>query len=263
MFGRAVADKELEHAKTALVYDSMTVASATTAKHDRDQQGRRRFQWVCVEILTESGQNVEGLTVHGIIAIRDQKGRGRMSIMAAQNRELAGKLKRVLWPDESLRPVNMWAVLDAAKDRRIFDLVSRSYLEKCCLFAGELSPELERAAPHLVEMSPRDSVTDSLLEFGWGQAWGIFLQSDDPIRTLRRHLRTFLRVKDEAGHYLLFRYYDPRVLRAYLPTCRAGELKMVFGSSIIRFCTESEDPASVLSFELDSDNRLKQEVLKT
>jgi Domain of unknown function (DUF4123) len=184
-------------------------------------------------------------------------------IADVRNREFVGKLKSALWPEDSMRPVNMWAVLDGAKDQRIYNLVSRCYLDKCCLFAGELSPELERAAPHLVQISPRDSVSDSLLTLGWGRAWGIFIQSDDSIRTLRRHLRTLLRVKDEAGRYLLFRYYDPRVLRIYLPTCLDHELKSMFGSSITRFCMESDDSDSIISFELDSNERLKETVLKT
>jgi hypothetical protein len=184
-------------------------------------------------------------------------------IADAGNREYVGRLKAALWPEESMRPVNMWAVLDGAKDEKIYNLVSRCYLDKCCLFAGELSPELERAAPHLVQISPRDSVSDSLLTLGWGRAWGIFIQSDDSIRALRRHLRTLLRVKDEAGRYLLFRYYDPRVLRVYLPTCLDPEVKSMFGSSITRFSMESKDSDSVISFELDWNDRLKETVFKT
>jgi hypothetical protein len=183
-------------------------------------------------------------------------------IADVRNRDFVGKLKAALWPEDSMRPVNMWAVLDGAKDEKIYNLVSRCYLDKCCLFAGELSPELERAAPHLVQVSPRDSVSDSLLTLGWGRAWGIFIQSDDSIRTLRRHLRTLLRVKDQSGRYLLFRYYDPRVLRVYLPTCLDHELKSMFGSSITRFCMESEDSDSVVSYELDWNDRLKQTEFK-
>jgi len=182
--------------------------------------------------------------------------------MRARKRDFVRGLKNVLWPDSSIRPINMWAIVDAAKDSRIFSLVSQCYLDKCCLFAGELSPELERAAPYLVQFSPRDSTSDRLLELGWGQSWGIFLQSDDSIQVLRRHLRTFLRVKDQSGRHLLFRYYDPRVMRVYLPTCFAGELKTVFGSTIIRLCMEAEDPAFIISFQLDSENCLKQKVLR-
>ncbi len=182
--------------------------------------------------------------------------------MDVRNRDLVRGVKRVLWPEDSLRPVNVWAVLDAARDERIWDLISRSYLDKCCLFAGDLSPQLEQTAPHLLQVSARDTVTDSLLEYGWGQAWGIFVQSDAPMQTLRRHLRTLLRVRDEAGRYLLFRYYDPRVLRTYLPTCLAAELKTVFGSSIMNVRMEAEDPASIVSFAMDSDGLLQQDMLR-
>ena len=36
-------------------------------------------------------------------------------------------------------------------------------------------------------------------------------------------------MRDPQGRTLLFRYYDPRVLRTYLPTCRADELEQIFG----------------------------------
>ena len=57
-------------------------------------------------------------------------------------------------------------------------------------------------------------------------------------------------MEDEAGRKLVFRYYDPRVLRAYLPTCFADELKTVYGG-IECFYTESEDPNQLLEFRLD------------
>ena len=67
--------------------------------------------------------------------------------MDVRNREMVDTLKKVLWPNDPIRPINVWAVVHSAKDRRIFDLISRCYLDKCCLFAGELSPELERQLP--------------------------------------------------------------------------------------------------------------------
>jgi Domain of unknown function (DUF4123) len=179
--------------------------------------------------------------------------------VSVRNKELVRSVKRLLWPEDSLRPVNVWAMLDAARDEKIFDLVSRCHLNKCCLFAGDLSPQLERAAPHLIQVSPHDSVTESLLD-SWGQGWGVFLQSDDSLQALRRHLRTFLRVRDESGRYLLFRYYDPRVLRIYLPTCLSPELKAVFGSSVIKFHMGTHDPASLVSFEMDWNGHLKSEM---
>jgi hypothetical protein len=65
---------------------------------------------------------------------------------------------------------------------------------------------------------------------------------------VRRHLRRFLRVTDERGKQLLFRYYDPRVLRIYLPTCTTAELETFFGP-LVRFVAEDADQQVALTFE--------------
>jgi hypothetical protein len=43
---------------------------------------------------------------------------------------------------------------------------------------------------------------------------------------------------------MLFRYYDPRVLRSYLPTCTPEELAQVFGP-IHSFVMESAEGACI------------------
>ena len=44
-----------------------------------------------------------------------------------------------------------------------------------------------------------------------------------------------------------FRYYDPRVLRVYLPTCNARELQTVFGP-VLRYLVEDEKPTGLWTF---------------
>ena len=128
-------------------------------------------------------------------------------------------LIRALWPVGERAAIKTWAILDGARDKRIYEAICQSFEVKCCLFAGELSPELSRVAPYLIQLEPEDRLTKLLLDQGWGNSWGIYLRSDASLETLRRHFRSFLRVSDEAGRKLLFRYYDPRVLRVFLPTC--------------------------------------------
>ncbi len=41
--------------------------------------------------------------------------------------------------------------------------------------------------------------------------------------------RRFLRIKTDDGQQLYFRYYDPRVLSIFLPTCDASQLQEFFG----------------------------------
>ena len=150
-------------------------------------------------------------------------------------------LKRSIWPSNPVRPVRIYAVLDCARHPAIHDLIARSYREKSCLFAGDLHPELERAAPFLLELQPGDSLTDEILRRGWQDAWGILVRTESTFRSLRRHLRSLLRVSTEDGRFHLFRFYDPRVLLIYLPTCTGAELELIFGDAILDVFAFSND----------------------
>ena len=146
-------------------------------------------------------------------------------------------LERCLWPRGGDRDV--WMIVDAARDRRIYGDLINSYLECSCLYSGRIPDELEANAPHLVQLIHDDRSTRELLQKAWGNSWGIFLRCPTTMQSLRRHLRGFLRVTDWTGKMLLFRYYDPRVLRVYLPTCTAQEASTVFGP-ITHFWAETE-----------------------
>lgn len=155
----------------------------------------------------------------------------------------ASFLEAHLWPAGLRRDV--WMVLDSARDPRIFSLLLASYLEYSCLYSGVLPVSLENAAPYLVHLEFEERRTRYLLEQAWGNSWGIFLKCDTRLQTLRTHLRSLLTVRHPSGGKLLFRYYDPRVLRLYLPTCSSGDLRTVFGP-IERIFTEGESPQTIV-----------------
>ena len=158
---------------------------------------------------------------------------------------------RALWPTDFPSPrTELYAILDGARDPRIVEWLPSSRLEFRCLWAGELAPSLVRVAPYLVHVHPHAEFTRAVLDAGWGRAWGVWLHSAAPLDELRLHLRRFLRVRDERGRRFLFRYYDPRVLRVYLPTCTSEELATVFGP-VQRFCLESPDGGAVLECRRD------------
>jgi hypothetical protein len=136
-------------------------------------------------------------------------------------------LETLFWPDGFKR--DMWMIVDGARDRRIYSLLIGSYLESSCLYAGDLPHRLEAAAPYLVQLEFEDRYTRRLIDEAWGNSWGVFLRSNETMDRLRRHLRQFLRVQDWRGRFMVFRYYDPRVLRVYLPTCNSEEIRTVFG----------------------------------
>jgi hypothetical protein len=162
----------------------------------------------------------------------------------------------VLWPDTLSSRVNNWVILDGARNERIYGAVYRTYHDKCCLYAGDLPWQLQMAAPYLVQLDREDESSMSLVRQAWGDSWGIFFRSSASLATLRRHFRGFLRVRDHAGRIMVFRYYDPRVLRVYLPTCLPEELETVFGP-VDSFIVESEDPNIAMEFSLHN-RRLKE-----
>jgi hypothetical protein len=156
-----------------------------------------------------------------------------------------------LWPSGFRRWVKVCAVLDGARDPRIFRAVDATALDKSCLYAGRLPLVIQEVAPYLVVLEREDQFTRFLLEEGWGNSWGIFLRTESPLPTVRRHFRTFLKVKDESGRNLVFRWYDPRVMRVYLPTCLPDELRAVFGP-VDNFYMEGKVPSTLLDFRFQA-----------
>jgi len=67
------------------------------------------------------------------------------------------------------------------------------------------------------------------MDEGWGQGWGIMVRSGCTVEELRAHCRKFLVKENETGQEIYFRYYDPRVLSIFLPTCSTEQLKDFFG----------------------------------
>ena len=56
-------------------------------------------------------------------------------------------------------------------------------------------------------------------------------------------------MKAEDGRELYFRFYDPRVLRIFLPTCNAAETATFFGP-VGQFLVEAQDAETLLRFSL-------------
>lgn len=142
------------------------------------------------------------------------------------------KIKQFLFqtPDDRL-PLSTYAILDAARDKAIYPKIMNADVQSICLYHGAKAVELATVAPYLILLKKNDSFTEWLLTQGRDNSWGIFLQAPTYLKLneLQRHFRKFLMVYTEDGKPLYFRFYDPRVLRVYLPTCIAPELQTIFG----------------------------------
>lgn len=172
-------------------------------------------------------------------------------------KEVQNAVNRILWSGDDQNKI--YALLDAARDGMIYQKLAESDVEKVCLFIGEQARKLATVAPYLVELDQEDPFIQWLFENGWGKSWGIFAESEATFIELRHHFRSFLRVVDENGKTLFFRYYDPRVIRVFLPTCDKDQLLTMFGP-VRRYFVEDEDSNTIIQYSL-RNNKLIQNVV--
>lgn len=161
-----------------------------------------------------------------------------------------------LFADESL---NVYAVLDGASIPNLLDQLYKLDPEYACLYRGTLAPDMAQVAPYLVQLDDEPEFTEWLIQEGWGNHWGIFALSEFDLRTMRKHFRSLLTVHDPDGKPMLFRFYDPRVLRVYLPTCTEEELVVIFGPNDA-YLFELENSRGIVRCQTES-NSLTQKTI--
>lgn len=140
-----------------------------------------------------------------------------------------------------------FALIDAARNPTIYPTLLEADCAWCSLYRGESVHRLADSAPYLVQLDWQSRFTLWLLEEGWRESWGVFLTSCASLTALRQHFRRLLMVEIPDGRIVYFRFYDPRVLRTFLPTCLPVELDGVFGP-VDRFLVEDEEGTAALIF---------------
>lgn len=134
------------------------------------------------------------------------------------------------WP--TFRPSHpagvLYAVVDGAQKLELAFAAKLAGYDPVSLFVGKQAPQLGGVAPYFFAVPAGAPYFAAWAESVGGNA-GILIDSPADPATLFTHLRGVFVVQDETGQEYFFRYYDPRVLRKYLPTCTAQELAEFFG----------------------------------
>lgn len=161
------------------------------------------------------------------------------------------ELEKILFSERAL----VYTILDGASvtglPMKLYEMRPPNY----CLFRGELKPDMAEVAPYVIQLIPNTPFTEWVLS-EFGKHWGIFAHSLHSIKEMRRHFRALITVYNEKGDPMIFRFYDPRVFRKFLPTCNGDELKTFFGK-VETFFAEDEKEQSFSAFQLEND-KLKQ-----
>ena len=154
------------------------------------------------------------------------------------------KLQKKLFDTEK----NVYSVIDGAVLPALLGKLEEHEGESTCLFRGELPFDLAEAAPYLVKLNKDDAFTQWLLKESLESTCCIFAYSDKEFIKLRKHFRSFMKIEDPDGKRLLFRFYDPCVLRAFLPICTPENNNMMF-AKVDTYLMLSEKYDELLSFK--------------
>ncbi len=147
---------------------------------------------------------------------------------------------------------NTFLILDAARLKQNLDEAKTLNPSCVSLYSGEMENELACVFPFLFSFEEHSEFADWYIKNGWGQSWGILLHSEYDIQKTANHLKKHILVNTENNKDYFFRFYDPRVLRIFLPTCNAKQLKEFFGP-VEQFICEDTDTDFGLVFAFDEN----------
>jgi hypothetical protein len=224
---------------------------ASLAHFDVAAQGE---EWLVRDLGTFAGTFLNGAKVSGEMPVkpgdRILAGRTLLGVSSLEEDDQEQPADRAVGLFRRI-PEPLFVVLDSARDGRIAELLGACDGGCVNLFQGQDGAALAQFAPYLVELRKDSPFFEMLVREAWGKKWGVFLTSYLEIFELRFHMRRLLTVTNEQGRKLLFRYYDPSILRVYLPTCSPAEWQDFFGP-VKRFLTESEDAQQLLVFNQET-----------
>ena len=135
-------------------------------------------------------------------------------------------LRPTLWDGDA----HSYAVIDAASVPNLPERLAASEMPHACLFEGRAAQDLGVAAPWLVELAPgekllRDLFTRTADQIAEGHApAGLFLRSENGFPEVKAHLRQFVRLRDEAGNWAYFRFWEGPYLFGVFEALTRNEL---------------------------------------
>jgi len=127
------------------------------------------------------------------------------------------------------------------------------------LYKGSVDEDLADVGPYLFTFDKQSEFGNWCVSNGWGEAWGVILVTSADIEICVRYFKSILMVKTEEGQELYFRFYDPRVLKIFLPTCDKKQIIEFFGP-IESFIVEGDTKEEAIRL-WQQNGILNQEVL--
>jgi hypothetical protein len=152
-----------------------------------------------------------------------------------------------------------YILLDAARLGEQIHAAMELNPNHASLYKGRIEENLSDLGPYLFSIPQKENFINWYAANGWGNAWGVLMESEASFEEIYKHFSKFLIVKTEAGEELYFRFYDPRVLKIFLPTCDKDQIIEFFGP-VEKFIVENDSKDEAVEFS-HADGVLKQRII--
>ena len=152
-----------------------------------------------------------------------------------------------------------YLLLDAARMARHFDVFREKDCHYECLYEDRSRDDLASVAPYLVTIASGNDLLPWIKDNGFGNAWGVFISAAVGFETLLQHFRKFLVTKTPGTGEQYFRFYDPRVLKRFLPAATAPAIIDFFGPGEA-FIAEADTKKDAIAYR-HQNGVLQQDVL--
>jgi len=156
------------------------------------------------------------------------------------------------------RANRLYAILDATSFDNLLIEIGKSGLEFESLFSGEDALVLSGEAPYIVALDPaKPKAVRDLLQAAKLPHAGFIIETDASIDDLRRHYASWLNVTIEEGTQMaLFRFYDTRILLAFLGTLQATDAAAFWGPADRFYALKASVPSVITRPTLSGPARI-------
>ena len=155
--------------------------------------------------------------------------------------------------------MNNYLIYDAALNGTYTLLMlQKHYPKHRCLFKGTKDETLVDVAPHIFLIDDsgeklKDEIELSLKEL-------VTIESIQDIDTVKDHFKEFI-YQDVNRRECFFRFWDPRVLKKFLPMCTEIQLKMFF-RPVTALIMADENDSEVVRYTLQYSGLVAEKAVK-
>lgn len=151
----------------------------------------------------------------------------------------------------------VYAIVDGSRQPMVIPAALDAYSSNFrCLYSGNALAEFGDNAAWVVELKLGESTLNWLVTHGLNRRWAIFATSQLEISAFIRHLKKFTVTVGPDGRTLFFRFYDPHVLRQYLPVFDERQTQLLFSGVGDLFLEDTSGRNALIKYDLGDDGTL-------